>query len=157
MSRIRVIKPKKIIPKPKPMKLNSKLNHANTQIKDFKIFEDILNKLFDKTSPIGIISSVNGKSITVNYKISENVGFKKLKNGTLEIITTDRVSSHEKLLIKKIASHYNLFKAKKVLIKKDMPISKSPNCRQKASRNIMRYRIKSSGLQQVFQSAPLML
>lgn len=115
MSRVRVVKPKKVIPKPKPFKMGSKINQGNTRIKDYKIFNDAVKKIISNKVQAGIIKSSKGESVNVDQKISENVGFVKQKDGAIQIVTNEKVTSKEKLLIKKIATNYNLLKAKKVL------------------------------------------
>jgi len=122
MSRVRVIKPKKVIPKPKPLKIGSRINQGNTKIKDFKVFNDALKKITNAKTQAGIIKSSSGESVKVDQKISENVGFVKQTDGTIQIITNEKVTSSEKLLIKKIAANYNLLKAKKVLEQKGYKI-----------------------------------
>ncbi|MEM4260880.1 MAG: hypothetical protein QXG00_06590 [Candidatus Woesearchaeota archaeon] len=122
MSRVRVIKPKKIIPKPKPLKMGSKIHQGNTRIKDFKAFNDALKKIAGSKTQAGIIKSSTGESAKVDHKISENVGFVKQKDGTIQIITNEKTTSAEKTLIKKIAANYNLIKAKQVLEQKGYKI-----------------------------------
>ena len=122
MSRVRVIKPKKLIPKSKPLKMGSRINQGNTRIKDFKVFNDALKKITSVKIQAGIIKSSSGESVKVDQKISENLGFVKQKDGTVQIITNEKVTSAEKKLIKKIAANYNILKAKKVLEQKGYKI-----------------------------------
>lgn len=122
MSRIRVIKPKKVIPKPKPLKMGSKINQGNTKIKDFKVFDEALKKITKSKTSSGIIKASSGETVKVDQKISENVGFVKQQDGTIQIITNEKVTSIEKTLIKKIAANYNLLKAKRVLEQKGYKI-----------------------------------
>lgn len=122
MSRVRVIKPKKIIPKPTPLKMGSKIHQGSTRIKDFKVFNDTLKKILGTKTQAGIIKTSTGESAKVDLKISENVGFVKQKDGTVQIVTNEKATTNEKALIKKIAANYNLIKAKKVLEQKGYKI-----------------------------------
>jgi hypothetical protein len=127
MSCVRVIKPKKVIPKPKPLKMGSKINQGNTRIKDFSVFNDALKKIVGTKTQAGIIKSSAGESARVDHKLSENVGFVKKTDGTVQIITNEKITSTEKKLIKKIAANYNLLKAKKVLEQKGYKITEKKN------------------------------
>lgn len=115
MSRVRVIKPKKVIPKPKPLKMGSKICQGNTRIKDFSVFNDALKRIVGNKTQAGIVKASTGESAKVDHKISENAGFIKEKDGTFQIITNEKITSMEKKIINKIAANYNLLKAKKVL------------------------------------------
>jgi hypothetical protein len=102
--------------------MGSRINQGNTRIKDFKVFNDALKKITSVKIQAGIIKSSSGESVKVDQKISENLGFVKQKDGTVQIITNEKVTSAEKKLIKKIAANYNILKAKKVLEQKGYKI-----------------------------------
>jgi hypothetical protein len=108
------IKPKKIVPKPKSFKVGYNIVSAKTNIKDFAIFEKTVKKIF-KSKQISAGKIIQGKdSVTVDKKISENVGIKIQPNG-YEIFTTTNINSIDKSVINKFSAYYKIYKSKKVL------------------------------------------
>jgi hypothetical protein len=142
MSRTRKIKPKRIIQKPEPKKIKKKkpkniiqkagakkinieLNESTgyqseilsktTLIDDVETFKWILNETVKTVVGKGIIGSSKEVGESVDFKLSERVGFKKNKSGSLDIVTTKYTTKKDKKLLEEIENNYKISKIKDVL------------------------------------------
>jgi hypothetical protein len=119
MSRVRKIKPKKYIDKPKPQVLikqkenvsfQSEILSGHTIMNDISAFQKALIEAGVKTAKKGLVGNTLETGDIVDYRISNNLGFKMNASGFIDIVTTKYLTFEDKKTIDKIENAYRLQK-----------------------------------------------
>lgn len=138
MSHCRVIKPRAYIPRPKAFIKEQEAiviggqNQTSkdlTQIADIDQFEKCLDKCGVKSAKKGKVGNVDA-----DYKINDNIGFKKEKD-KLYVIRTRSASKADEILLKRISNEYLMEETKKILKEEGYNVSEDSN-EVKAKKNI---------------------
>jgi predicted transcriptional regulator len=105
MSFTRLIKPN-LIDKPKPLHFGSKFYCSPTRFEDIEVFEIALKKLNISFKKSELKDNFSKEPITLDYKINDDVAFKKINNH-LNLYFVPNLSSRNKTIIQEIENMYS--------------------------------------------------
>lgn len=115
MSKVRRVRPKKTIPKPKPIKIGSQVNTRKTVMTNMNQFQNAVSRIKSIRLSSGTLKADSKETVEVDFKISQSLGFRKTKEGQLEIITVAPLSRDEQKLLQNLTARYHLEVAKEAL------------------------------------------
>jgi len=124
MSRVRKIKPKKYIEKPKPKVLikekekvsfKSEVLSGNSMMNDISAFNNALTEAGVKNADKGLVGNTIETGEIVDIRISDQMGFNMNNSGFVDIITTKYLTANDKKILDKIEISYRLQKVKETL------------------------------------------
>jgi len=125
MSRVRRIRAKKTIPKPKPIKIGSRVNTHKTNMKDARLFQDAVNRIKNMRANKGKLKAESKEEIGVDFQLTKTLGFRKSEDGRLEIVTVAPLSKEDQNLIRTLDSRYQLEVAKDALEKRGFSVEEA--------------------------------